>query len=123
MSEWFLRWQSLQRRRQLKPLRALSAGAVTPTERKEDTLEVVRSCRGRSFLVESFRSDIVLSSPSDPESSHWEVESIRPDRFWVWQEAWIDHKQVYDEWIMLGEDLYMRPLWHKSNSPHFRRLT
>jgi hypothetical protein len=118
--ESFRRWQG---QRQLKPLRALSAGAVTPTGSKEVALEVVRSCRDRSTYVESYRSDIILQEVDNPEVVHWEVESIRPNRFWVWQESWLDHKEVYDEWIMLGEDLYMRPLWHKSDSPHFRQLT
>lgn len=118
-------WQSHQRwKRQVKPLRILSDGAVTTTGRKEDPLEVVRSCRDRSSSVESYRSDIILQEEGDPRSEHWEVESIRLDRFYVWQESWIDQKEVYDEWITLGEDLYIHPgLWGKIDSPDLLRLT
>jgi hypothetical protein len=59
----------------------------------------------------------------NPRSNRWDVESIRPDRFYVWQESWIDEEEVYDEWIALGEDLYINAgLWMKVDVPARREL-
>lgn len=56
------------------------------------------------------------NDPDKPE--HWELESILPDRFHVWQESWIDEEAVYDEWIALGEDLYVNAgLWGELDIP------
>src|SRR6266511_29998 len=122
--ESFRRWQSGQRsRRQVEPLLALSADAASPTRRREDTLEVVRSCRDRSSSVRSYRSHIILQEVGNPRSNHWDVEFIRPDRFYVWQESWIDDEEVYDEWIALGEDLYINAgMWMKVDVPARREL-
>lgn len=126
----FRRWQSRKRSKlQVERLLSLSADAdhAVATRHKDDPLAVVQSCRDRAASVRSYRSAATIRVAN--ETSHMEgpvqyvLEAIRPDRFHVQQSAWMDEREVYDEWITLGEDHYDNVgAWGKSLVPQRKDL-
>src|SRR5712691_3294664 len=103
----------------LAPLGSGWAGAAVATSAKEDPLELIRACRNRTQSVRSYRSQAVIRDAGAPPTMEgplqYVVEAIRPDRFHIWQTSWMDKREVYDEWISLGEEHYDNVgLWGRS---------
>jgi hypothetical protein len=107
------RFPFLHRKREKPPLERFSslsadAGRSVPEEPLENTEAVVRECRNRSASLRSYRTEIVILDKSSPPVMEgpvrYTLETVRPDRFHVLQVGWMDKREVYDEWITIGED-------------------
>jgi len=84
----------------------------------DDPRDIVLKCVEATGAAHTYCAcEIVRDPTSEREySGKWRLDFVRPDRFHVSSEMWDSDEQLFDEWVIEGDQHYRRSgLWHQVN--------